>query len=123
MGVLGVIDGRPRCHRWASSVSSSTGAIDHACRYDHTISDIIIFQGEISKALELTQITPNGADGRPELAWSDTLEDLGIAGIPRDDADSDETEPTAQLFYDYRRVAAAGSRRRRLKPFASWMRA
>jgi len=70
-----------------------------ATRYDHTISDIVIFEGEIK-----------GTPGKGELVqddddppdWDDTLEDAGIEGSFREIASDEDAPPTHVLYYDYR---------------------
>ena len=65
------------------------------CRYDHTISEIVIFEGEI-KGKELVQDDDDPPD------WDDTLEDAGIEGSFREIAEDEDALPTHVLYYDYR---------------------
>lgn len=65
-----------------------------ATRYDHTISEIVVFEGEV-KGKDLIQLD----DDVPE--WDDTLADIGVDGFVREVAFDEEAEPTHTIYYDY----------------------
>eukprot|EP00035_Acanthoeca_spectabilis_P026337 m.462289 g.462289 ORF g.462289 m.462289 type:complete len:167 (-) comp22576_c0_seq1:359-859(-) len=62
-----------------------------ASRYDHTVSEIVLFEGEIERG-ELVQT----AD---PLDLDDTLLDIGVEPFTADEAN--DGDPTHTIYYDY----------------------
>lgn len=65
-------------------------------RYDHTVSDILIFEGEV-KGTELVQTNED------DVEWDDTLDDFGVEG--RMKLEAHDGPPTHTFYYDYCPVA------------------
>eukprot|EP00039_Didymoeca_costata_P014996 m.248471 g.248471 ORF g.248471 m.248471 type:complete len:169 (-) comp16133_c0_seq27:1734-2240(-) len=63
-----------------------------AQRYDHTISDVSIFRGEV-RGNELVR-------DDEELELESSLSDIGLEGVPKKEVETHET-PTSTLYYDY----------------------
>eukprot|EP00041_Stephanoeca_diplocostata_P006479 m.87024 g.87024 ORF g.87024 m.87024 type:complete len:210 (-) comp16382_c0_seq1:55-684(-) len=90
-----------------------------AVRYDHTIDEIVLFDGEkVGERIKRNRSTPpiqsqghvtdvalkpNSAKAVDEecvlLSWKDTLHDMGVEPLHRTAAE--EGKPTFTLFYDY----------------------
>lgn len=65
-------------------------------RYDHTVTQILVFEGEI-KGTELVQTNED------DVEWDDTLDDFGVEGRMKQEAY--DGPPTHTFYYDYCPVA------------------
>lgn len=78
-----------------------------ASRYDHTVSEIVLFEGEIERG-ELVQT----AD---PLDLDDTLLDIGVEPFTADEAN--DGDPTHTIYYDCKSTLCQSNMNLRLTPF------